>query len=82
MRLCPPLIWLVFKPGGDVYLALDCAASEFYRDGKYHLSGEARSFDSNGFSDYLAGLVSAYPILSIEDGLDEGDWGRLAVFDG
>ena len=63
-----------FKPGGDVYLALDCAASEFYRDGKYHLSGEARSFDSNGFSDYLAGLVSAYPILSIEDGLDEGDW--------
>ncbi len=63
-----------FKPGVDVYLALDCAASEFYRDGKYHLSGEARAFDSNGFSDYLAGLVSAYPILSIEDGLDEGDW--------
>ncbi len=63
-----------FKPGDDVYLALDCAASEFYRDGKYHLSGEARSFDSNGFSDYLAGLVSAYPIISIEDGLDEGDW--------
>ncbi len=63
-----------FKPGEDVYLALDCAASEFYRDGKYHLSGEARSFDSNGFSDYLAGLVSAYPIISIEDGLDEGDW--------
>ncbi|MGB1190709.1 MAG: phosphopyruvate hydratase, partial [Pseudomonadales bacterium] len=61
-----------FKPGDDVYLALDCAASEFYRDGKYHLSGEARSFDSNGFSDYLAGLVSAYPIISIEDGLDEG----------
>lgn len=63
-----------YKPGEDVFLALDCAASEFYKDGKYVLSGENKSFDSEGFSDYLAGLVDRYPILSIEDGLDESDW--------
>ncbi len=60
--------------GEDITLALDCAASEFYRDGEYHLSGEGRSFSSEGFSDYLADLAGAHPIVSIEDGLDESDW--------
>lgn len=58
----------------DVTLALDCAASEFYKEGKYVLSGESKSFDSYGFNDYLAGLTQRYPIVSIEDGLDESDW--------
>jgi len=60
--------------GRDVMLALDCAASEFYREDRYVLAGEDKSFDSVGFSDYLAGLVDQYPILSIEDGMDESDW--------
>lgn len=63
-----------YVPGKDVYLGLDCAASEFYADGKYELSGESRSFDSEEFGDYLVSLVDNYPILSIEDGLDESDW--------
>ena len=63
-----------YKAGEDVFLALDCAASEFYRNGSYVLSGEDKQFNSEGFSDYLAGLVDRYPILSIEDGLDESDW--------
>ena len=63
-----------YKMNEDITLALDCAASEFYKDGKYVLGGEGKSFDSNGFSDYLADLTSSYPILSIEDGLDESDW--------
>lgn len=58
----------------DITLALDCAASEFYKEGKYVLSGESKSFDSYGFNDYLAGLTQRYPIVSIEDGLDESDW--------
>ncbi|HBO12020.1 MAG TPA: phosphopyruvate hydratase, partial [Halieaceae bacterium] len=58
----------------DITLALDCAASEFYRDGRYVLAGEGKDYDSAGFVEYLAGLVDAHPILSIEDGLDEGDW--------
>ncbi|MGS2724059.1 phosphopyruvate hydratase [Porticoccus sp. GXU_MW_L64] len=58
----------------DVTLALDCASSEFYKDGQYNLSGEGKQFDSNGFADYLAELVAKYPIISIEDGLDESDW--------
>lgn len=62
------------EPGVDVTLALDCAASEFYKDGKYHLSGEDKVLDSAGFVDYLADLCDRYPIISIEDGLDEGDW--------
>ncbi|MHB0776694.1 phosphopyruvate hydratase [Halomonas sp. WWR20] len=60
--------------GQDVTLALDCASSEFYRDGQYRLAGEGKSFDSAGFVDYLAGLVEEYPIVSIEDGMDESDW--------
>lgn len=63
-----------YKLGVDVTLALDCASSEFYKDGKYVLAGENKSFDSAGFSDYLAGLCSEYPIISIEDGQDESDW--------
>ncbi|MFL2856317.1 MAG: phosphopyruvate hydratase [Pseudohongiellaceae bacterium] len=63
-----------FKPGEDIHLALDCAASEFYADGRYNLRGENKSFDSAGFADYLQGLVENYPILSIEDGMDESDW--------
>lgn len=60
--------------GSDVTLALDCAASEFYRDGHYRLAGDGRDFDSAGFVSYLGELVDRYPILSIEDGLDESDW--------
>ena len=63
-----------YRPGEDVFLALDCAASEFYREGRYVLAGEGASYDSEGFSEYLGDLVDRYPILSIEDGLDESDW--------
>ncbi|WP_438949958.1 phosphopyruvate hydratase [Psychrobacter submarinus] len=64
-----------YKAGDDIHLALDCAASEFYKDGKYILAGEGnKTFDSQGFSDYLVNLVRQYPIISIEDGLDESDW--------
>ncbi|GFM56246.1 phosphopyruvate hydratase [Pseudomonas capsici] len=68
-----------YKLGTDVTLALDCAASEFYEDGKYNLSGEGHSFDAAGFADYLAGLTQRYPIISIEDGLDESDWAGWKV---
>jgi len=60
--------------GKDVTLALDCAASEFYKDGKYNLAGEGKIYTSEGFTDFLAGLCDQYPIISIEDGLDESDW--------
>lgn len=64
-----------YKAGQDIYLALDCASSEFYKDGQYVLAGEGnKAFDSQGFADYLAHLVHQYPIISIEDGLDESDW--------
>ena len=63
-----------FRPGSDIHLALDCAASEFYVDGKYVLAGEGKSYDSGQFADYLQGLAENYPILSIEDGMDESDW--------
>ena len=63
-----------YSIGEDITLALDCAASEFYRDGQYHLSGDGRSFSAEGFSDYLAELSDNHPIVSIEDGLDESDW--------
>jgi len=62
------------KPGEDVYLGLDAASSEFYKDGKYVLASEGKSFDAAGFVDFLAGWVDQYPIISIEDGMDEGDW--------
>ncbi|AIC18326.1 MULTISPECIES: phosphopyruvate hydratase [Pseudomonas] len=63
-----------YKLGTDVTLALDCAASEFFEDGKYNLSGEGQVFTAEGFADYLKGLTERYPIISIEDGLDESDW--------
>ncbi|QEQ95732.1 phosphopyruvate hydratase [Neptunomonas concharum] len=63
-----------YELGKDVTLALDCAASEFYKEGKYSLSGEGKVFDAEGFGDYLAELTENYPIVSIEDGLDESDW--------
>ena len=63
-----------YQLGEDVTLALDCAASEFYKEGQYRLAGDGRDFDSAGFADYLAGLVDTHPIISIEDGLDEADW--------
>jgi enolase len=63
-----------FKPGQDIYLGIDAASSEFYKAGRYELASEGRSFDSQGFVEYLEKWVAAYPILSIEDGLDESDW--------
>lgn len=60
--------------GTDVTLALDCASSEFYKDGKYDLSGEGKVYSSEGFTDFLAELCDQYPIISIEDGQDESDW--------
>ncbi|AFN78841.1 MULTISPECIES: phosphopyruvate hydratase [Stutzerimonas] len=65
--------------GTDVTLALDCASSEFYKDGKYDLAGEGKAFDAAGFADYLAGLAQRYPIISIEDGMDESDWAGWKV---
>jgi enolase len=63
-----------YKPGRDVYLGLDAASSEFYKEGKYQLESEHRSFSSAEFSRYLAELASRYPIITIEDGMDESDW--------
>jgi len=68
-----------YKPGEDICLALDCAATEFFRDGKYALDGENRSLDGVGLADYLAELVDAYPIVSIEDGMGEDDWDGWAA---
>ncbi len=67
-----------YKLGENVTLALDCASSEFYKDGKYDLAGEGRVFTTNEFSDYLADLAAKYPIISIEDGKDESDWAGWA----
>ncbi|HET7776515.1 MAG TPA: phosphopyruvate hydratase, partial [Azospira sp.] len=63
-----------YTPGQDVLIALDCAASEFYKDGKYHLAGEGLQLTSAQFVDYLANLADQFPIVSIEDGMAEGDW--------
>ena len=63
-----------YRAGEDIYLGLDVASSEFYESGKYQLASEGRSFDAAGFSDYLAGWVDQYPIISIEDAMDESDW--------
>jgi len=67
-----------YKPGDDVMLALDAAASEFFRDGTYHLEGEKRVLDSDALVAYYDDLVSRYPIVSIEDGMAEDDWGGWA----
>ena len=63
-----------FTAGKDIYLGLDAASSEFYRDGKYVLASEGREFSAAEFTEYLAAWVSQYPIITIEDGLDEADW--------
>ena len=68
-----------YQAGTDIYLGLDVASSEFYESGKYILASENRSFDAVGFADYLAGWVDQYPIISIEDFMDEGDWEGWAV---
>lgn len=63
-----------YKLGEEITLALDCASSEFYKDGVYDMSGEGKKFSPEEFADYLAELAAKYPILSIEDGMDESDW--------
>ncbi|NVJ50026.1 MAG: phosphopyruvate hydratase [Gammaproteobacteria bacterium] len=63
-----------YELGKDVWLGLDVASSEFYKDGQYHLAGDNKTLSSAEFVDYLADLVDRYPIISIEDGMDEGDW--------
>jgi len=68
-----------YRPGEDVLLALDCAASEFYKDGKYYLAGEGLQLTSSEFTDYLGNLADKFPIVSIEDGMHEGDWDGWAT---
>jgi len=63
-----------YKPGDDVMIALDCAATEFFKDGKYNISGEGKVLSSHEMAEYLADLTRRYPILSIEDGMAEDDW--------
>jgi len=63
-----------YKPGGDVMLALDCASTEYFKDGKYILAGEGKSLDAAGMVKYLSDLVQRFPIISIEDGMAEDDW--------
>lgn len=63
-----------YKAGEEIYIGLDVASSEFYKDGKYVLASEGKSLTAEEFADYLAAWVDKYPILSIEDGMDEGDW--------
>ena len=63
-----------YKPGEDIYLALDCAATEYFKDGKYVLAGEGKTLSSGENAEYLAALVKDYPIISIEDGMSEDDW--------
>ncbi|RZM29565.1 MAG: phosphopyruvate hydratase, partial [Sphingomonas sp.] len=63
-----------YTPGEDVMLALDCAATEFYKNGKYDISGEGKVLDSHEMAEYLADLTRRYPIFSIEDGMGEDDW--------
>ncbi len=68
-----------YKAGEDVFIALDCAASEYYSDGVYDMKGEGKKLTSAENADYLAALVGAYPIISIEDGMDEDDWAGWAL---
>ncbi len=68
-----------YRAGTDICLGLDVASSEFYEGGKYVLASENRSFDAAGFADYLSAWVDQYPIITIEDGMDEGDWEGWAV---
>lgn len=68
-----------YRPGEEIFLALDCAATEYYRDGAYVLTGEGKSLTSEENVDYLSGLVDDYPIISIEDGMSEDDWDGWAA---
>jgi len=68
-----------YKPGEDMHLALDCAATEYFKDGKYVLAGEGKTLSSDENADYLAALVADYPIISIEDGMSEDDWDGWAT---
>ena len=63
-----------YKPGEDIFIALDVASSEFFEKGKYFLSSESKSLTSSQLIDYYQELINKYPIISIEDGLDENDW--------
>ncbi len=67
-----------YKPGRDIYLGLDVASSEFFKAGRYELHGEGRAFSAAQFAQYLAKLVDRYPIITIEDGMAEGDWAGWA----
>jgi enolase len=68
-----------YRPGKDIYLGLDVASTEFYKDGVYSLESEGRHFSAAEFADYLANLAAKYPIVTIEDGMSEGDWDGWAV---
>jgi len=68
-----------YQAGRDIYLGLDVASTEFYKDGAYHLESEGRHFNASEFADYLHGLVAKYPIVTIEDGMSEGDWEGWAI---
>jgi enolase len=68
-----------YKAGRDIYLGLDVASTEFFKDGIYHLESEGRKFTAAQFADYLEGLVNRYPIITIEDGMSEGDWSGWAL---
>ena len=68
-----------YKPGKDIYLGLDVASSELFKKGKYHLEGEGKQYTAAEFADYLAGLCSRYPIISVEDGCAEDDWAGWAI---
>jgi len=63
-----------YRLGDEIFLGLDVASSEFFADGRYRLASEGRDFDAEGFCEFLADLVANYPIITIEDGMDEGDW--------
>ncbi|MEM7471040.1 MAG: phosphopyruvate hydratase [Pseudomonadota bacterium] len=71
-----------YKPGEDIFLALDCAATEYYKDGKYDMKGEGKVLSSDENVDYLSALVADYPIISIEDGMGEDDWDGWAALTG
>jgi enolase len=68
-----------YRPGKDIYLGLDVASTEFFKDGVYTLESEGRRFNATEFADYLAGLAAKYPIVTIEDGMSEGDWDGWAI---
>src|SRR3546814_12105550 len=68
------------RPGHDVAIAVDVAASEFYREGKYHLAGEQRTLDGEEMAEYLGGFICRYPLISIEDAFDQDDWPSWAEF--